>query len=45
VLRRREGGGEEYQWVGECYLHSFMDAEAIVGQVKGELNEETFVLC
>lgn len=43
VLRKRIG--EEYFFVGECYLHGFMDAEAIVMQVKGQLKEEKFVLC
>jgi hypothetical protein len=43
VLRKRIGG--EYLFIGECYLHGFMDSEAIVFQVKGEFQVQKFVLC
>lgn len=33
-----------YRFIGECYLHGFMDAEAIAWQIKGELEEDEFVL-
>jgi hypothetical protein len=41
VLRRR---GQEYLFIGESYLHGFMDAEALVMQIKGELNAQNFIL-
>ena len=43
VIRKR--AGEEYQFIGECYLHGFMDAEAIAMQAKGNLQVQDFVLC
>ena len=42
VLRKR--GEDSYSFVGECYVHGFMDAEAIAFQIKGQLKEKTFVL-
>jgi len=42
VLRKRVG--EEYRFVGECYLHGFMDAEAIAMREQGHLMEQNFVL-
>jgi hypothetical protein len=42
VLRKRIG--EEYLFIGECYLHGFMDSEAIVHQIKGEFPVQKFVL-
>jgi hypothetical protein len=42
VLRKRSEA--EYLFVGECYLHGFMDAEAIAMQVKGHLKAQDFVL-
>jgi hypothetical protein len=43
VLRKRK---EEncYSFIGECYLHGFMDAEAIEMHVKKVLNEQNFIL-
>lgn len=41
VVRKR---GQEYLFIGESYLHGFMDAEALVLEMKGELNEQDFVL-
>jgi hypothetical protein len=43
VMRKR--AGEEYIFIGECYLHGFMDAEAIAMQAKGNLQVQGFVLC
>jgi hypothetical protein len=43
VLRKRIGG--EYFFIGECYLHGFMDSEAIAFHVKGELQVHKFILC
>ena len=42
VLRKRVG--EQYLFIGECYLHGFMDGEAIAMQVKGNLQVQNFVL-
>jgi hypothetical protein len=41
VVRKR---GQEYSFIGESYLHGFMDAEALVMQTKGELHEQDFIL-
>ena len=35
---------DEFQFVGECYLDGFMDAEAIVGVVRGEREIRDFLL-
>jgi hypothetical protein len=35
---------QSYLFVGEAYLHRFMDAEAIAFQVKGLLKEHSFLL-
>jgi hypothetical protein len=35
---------QSYTFVGETYLHGFMDAEAIAFQVKGILKEQEFLL-
>jgi hypothetical protein len=43
ILRKREDQ-DYYEFVGECYLHGFMDAEAIALQIKGVLKEQEFVL-
>ncbi|KFY34036.1 hypothetical protein V495_08222 [Pseudogymnoascus sp. VKM F-4514 (FW-929)] len=43
LLRKRPYDGS-YRFLGECYLHGFMDAEAIVLNIKGVVHEETFVL-
>jgi hypothetical protein len=40
----RKGIGEEYRFVGECYLHGFMDAEAIAMQVRGDFQVQDFIL-
>ncbi|KAG0647087.1 Heterokaryon incompatibility protein [Hyphodiscus hymeniophilus] len=42
VLRKRTD--DSYIFIGESYLHGFMDAEAIVYQMKGTLKEQNFVL-
>jgi hypothetical protein len=44
VVLRKTTDGNSYTFIGECYLHGFMDAEAIAFQVKGELFEENFIL-
>lgn len=44
VVLRKRTGDESYSFIGECYLHGFMDAEAIAFQVKGELKERSFIL-
>ena len=43
VLRetRQEG---RYAFVGEAYAHGWMDAEAIVMQIRGKLKEQVFIL-
>jgi hypothetical protein len=42
VLRKRIGG--EYQFVGECYMHGFMDGEALEMQATGQVEAHDFVL-
>jgi hypothetical protein len=44
VVIRKKADGKSYSFIGECYLHGFMDAEAIAYQVKGEVKEHSFVL-
>ena len=44
VVLRKRTDQESYQFIGECYLHGFMDAEAIAFQVKGRLKEHSFIL-
>lgn len=44
VILRRLEDDEFYQFVGECYLHGFMDAEAVALQIKGVLHEQEFTL-
>ena len=44
VLRRLAGKRDEYAFIGECYLHGFMDAEAIVLERKGRLVVDEFKL-
>ena len=43
ILRKRQDENF-YEFVGECYLHGFMDAEAIALHIKGVLEEQEFVL-
>lgn len=43
VIVRKLQDEDSYEFVGECCLHSFMDAEAITLQIKGVLKEQ-FVL-
>jgi hypothetical protein len=43
VLRKRQEENR-YTFIGECYLHGFMDAEAIARRVKKELIEQNFIL-
>jgi len=45
VLRKQEEVEHGYKFVGECYLHGFMDAEAIVMHKKGQLKAEDITLC
>jgi hypothetical protein len=40
----RKNLDQSYMFVGETYLHGFMDAEAIAFQVKGVLKEQAFLL-
>ncbi len=42
VLRKRDGG--PYEFVGECYLHGFMDGEAIVMLDEGKREVQHFEL-
>jgi hypothetical protein len=42
VLRKRIG--EEYQFVGECYIHGLMDGEALAMQATGQVEAHDFVL-
>lgn len=44
IVLRPTAGGNTYQFIGECYLHGFMDGEAIAFQIKGALQEEIFIL-
>jgi hypothetical protein len=44
VVLRKRAKDHSYVFIGECYLHGFMDAEAIAYQVKGQLKEQTFIL-
>jgi hypothetical protein len=44
VILRRLQDDESYEFIGECYLHGFMDAEAIALQIKGVLKERDFIL-
>jgi hypothetical protein len=44
VILRKAYDEEVYNFVGECYLYGFMDAEAIALQVKGVLEEQDFIL-
>jgi hypothetical protein len=43
VIVRKLQDEDSYEFVGECCLHSFMDAEAITLQIKGVLREQ-FIL-
>jgi hypothetical protein len=45
VILRRLDGDDRYVFLGESYVHSLMDAEAVVMQIKGELKERDFILC
>ena len=44
VVLRKLDDISSYMFVGECYLHGFMDGEAIAMQVKKELKEQDFIL-
>ena len=44
VILRKVQDQELYEFVGECYLHGFMDAEAIALQIRGVLTEQEFTL-
>jgi hypothetical protein len=44
VILRKFQDENFYEFVGECYLHGFMDAEAIALHIKGVLEEQEFVL-
>jgi hypothetical protein len=43
VIVRKFQDEDSYKFVGECYLHGFMDAEVITLQIKGVLKEQ-FIL-
>jgi hypothetical protein len=45
VVLRKRGDEDSYSFFGECYLHGFMDAEAIAFHMKGLFKEKTFILC
>jgi hypothetical protein len=44
---RRDMNKQEYQFIGEGYLHGMMDGEAVSGARRAELKdkEEDFILC
>lgn len=44
VIVRKLQDQESYEFVGECYLHGFVDAEAIALQIRGDLEEQEFTL-
>ena len=44
VVLRKRSHEESYVFLGECYLHGFMDAEAIVSQIKGIFEVEDLLL-
>lgn len=44
VVLRPSTEVDSYKFVGECYLHGFMDAEAIALHMKGVLQEKIFAL-
>jgi hypothetical protein len=44
VILRKLQDQNSYDFVGECYLHGFMDAEAIAMQIKGILKEQGLIL-
>jgi hypothetical protein len=44
VVLRKVHDEVYFEYVGECYLHNFMDAEAIALQIRGALKEQDFVL-
>ncbi|KAE9372389.1 hypothetical protein N431DRAFT_408603 [Stipitochalara longipes BDJ] len=44
VILRKLQDQESYAFVGECYLDGFMDAEAIALHLRGDLNEQEFIL-
>lgn len=44
VVLRKRPDSNSYAFVGECYLHGFMDAEAIALHVEGKLAEQNFIL-
>jgi hypothetical protein len=43
VIVRKLQDEDSYKFVGECYVHGFMDAEVITLQIKGVLKEQ-FIL-
>jgi hypothetical protein len=44
VVLRRLDEHNSYTFIGECYLHGFMDGEAIAMQVKKEIKEQEIIL-
>ncbi|KAK2601833.1 hypothetical protein QQS21_004616 [Conoideocrella luteorostrata] len=44
ILIRKSDNPKAYTFVGDCYCYGFMDAEAIVMQIKGELVQQSIVL-
>jgi hypothetical protein len=44
MVLRPTFGANTYHFIGECYLHGFMDGEAIALQIKANLQEENFIL-
>jgi hypothetical protein len=44
VILRKLQNEEFYEFIGECYLHGFMEAEAIALQIQGVLKEQEFIL-
>jgi hypothetical protein len=44
VVLRRLDEDNSYTFIGECYLHGFMDGEAIAMQVKKDIKEQEIIL-
>jgi hypothetical protein len=40
----RKSGEDSYGFIGDCYIHDFMDGEAIAMAMKGIMDEQEFTL-
>jgi hypothetical protein len=43
-IRTKDKSKQEYEFIGECYLHGMMDGEAVSGARKSQTTEEDFIL-